>query len=41
MTDAIIHRWADLAADFPMDKLERRRVIGTQAMISQVVLEAG
>lgn len=41
MTDAIIHSWADLPADFPMEKLERRRVIGTQAMISQVVLEAG
>jgi hypothetical protein len=34
MSEAIIHCWADVPADFPMDKLERRRVIGTQAMIS-------
>ena len=33
--------WAELPADHPMERVERRRVIGDQAMISRVVLSAG
>jgi quercetin dioxygenase-like cupin family protein len=33
--------WKDLAFDQPMDRLERRRVIGEHAMISQVTLLQG
>ena len=35
------YRWSDLPKDQPMALLERRRVIGKQAMISQVYLEKG
>ncbi len=33
--------WANLTPDCPMDKIERRRIIGQNVMISQVILEAG
>lgn len=39
--DACVHRWSDLAADRPMALLERRRVIGQNAMISRVALDKG
>jgi quercetin dioxygenase-like cupin family protein len=35
------YRWSDLPADHPMVLLERRRVIGDQAMISHVHLKKG
>jgi len=35
------YRWTDLEKDAPMALLERRRVIGTQAMISHVTLQKG
>jgi quercetin dioxygenase-like cupin family protein len=35
------YRWADLKTDRPMQLLERRRIIGEQAMLSQVRLEKG
>lgn len=38
---AQVHRWTDLPADRPMALLERRRVIGAQAMISHVTLNRG
>jgi quercetin dioxygenase-like cupin family protein len=41
MGEAVHYRWEDLKRDRPMDKLWRRRVIGDQAMISQVFLEKG
>lgn len=41
MSDATVHRWSELPTDYPMEKLARQRVIGEQAMISRVVLEAG
>lgn len=34
-------RWTDLPADTPMPLLERRRVIGSQCMISHVSLKKG
>lgn len=37
----VVHRWDALAADAPMDLLERRRVIGAQCMISRVLLRRG
>jgi quercetin dioxygenase-like cupin family protein len=33
--------WKDLASDQPMERLERRRIIGEHAMISQVTLHEG
>lgn len=38
---AVRYRWTDLPADRPMERLRRRRVIGEQAMISEVLLEKG
>jgi quercetin dioxygenase-like cupin family protein len=38
---ATIHRWDELTPDVPMPMLERRRIIGEQAMISRVQLETG
>ncbi|MBX3357872.1 MAG: 2,3-bisphosphoglycerate-independent phosphoglycerate mutase [Phycisphaeraceae bacterium] len=40
-TDARAFRWSDLPTDAPMPLLERRRVIGEQAMLSQVFLRRG
>ena len=40
-TTAETFRWSDLPADRPMALLERRRVIGQQAMISRVALDRG
>lgn len=34
-------RWTDLPADAPMPLLERRRVMGSQCMISHVILKKG
>lgn len=33
--------WSDLPSDRPMDLLERRRIIGDKAMLSQVSLKRG
>ena len=41
LQDAVCYRWADLPTDRPMDRLQRRRIIGEQAMISEVLLEEG
>ena len=41
MPDAAVYNWPDRPADQPMPKIERRRIIGSQAMISHVVLEPG
>ena len=38
---ARVHRWADLMVDRPMALLERRRIIGEKAMLSQVLLKRG
>lgn len=38
---AAVYRWDALATDTPMALLERRRVIGRQAMISHVQLKKG
>lgn len=38
---AVRYRWQDLPVDHPMEKLERRRIIGEQAMISEVRLDKG
>jgi len=38
---ATVHRWKDLPIDRPMPLLERRRIIGTHAMVSHVTLLKG
>lgn len=38
---AKVHRWSELAKDCPMSLLERRRIIGEKAMLSQVLLKKG
>lgn len=38
---AVGYRWSELPVDAPMALLERRRVIGEQAMISHVTLHKG
>ena len=40
-TSAGVYRWSDLAMDHPLPLLSRRRVIGEQAMISEISLDAG
>ena len=39
--DAIVHEWDRMDSDRPMPLLVRKRIIGAQAMISHVTLEAG
>ncbi|MCP3978516.1 MAG: cupin domain-containing protein [bacterium] len=41
MSGALVHRWSDLESDRPMEKIERRRVVGERAMLSLVVLSEG
>ena len=41
MSDARAYRWDDLPKDFPLDKIERRRIIGDNMMISEVRLQQG
>ena len=38
---ATVHRWDDLPRDRPMNRLERRRIIGSHMMISEVFLQRG
>lgn len=40
-TTAVRYRWSELPKDQPMALLERRRVVGQQAMISHVFLKKG
>lgn len=35
------YRWDQLPVDAPIDKLSRRRIIGTHAMLSHITLEKG
>lgn len=39
--DARVLRWSDLPTDQPMPLIERRRIIGSHLMISQVFLHKG
>jgi len=39
--DARVYRWDDLPRDRPMARLDRRRIIGAEFMISNVFLEKG
>ncbi len=41
LQDAVRYRWADLPTDHPMQRLQRRRIIGEHAMLSEVLLEEG
>ncbi len=41
MTRAKKHSWTEVTSDRPMDKIERRRIIGEQMMISRVHLSKG
>ena len=38
---AAVWRWEELPVDHPMPRIDRRRVIGSQAMLSHVTLHAG
>jgi len=40
-TAAVSYRWSELPKDQPMALLERRRVVGQQAMVSHVLLKKG
>jgi len=35
------YRWADLPADYPMDKVARKRIVGERVMLSDVMLQKG
>ncbi len=39
--DAAVYTWDELATDRPMPLISRKRIVGQQAMISRVTLEAG
>jgi len=39
--DATRYRWEDLPEDHPLDRLDRRRIIGKYMMISEVFLRQG
>lgn len=41
MANARVHTWSAIQPDHPMERIERRRVIGEHMMISQVRLSAG
>ena len=41
LASAVHLRWNDLPQDFPMPLIARRRIIGSQVMISQVTLRKG
>ncbi len=41
LQDAVRYRWVDVPADQPMQRLQRRRIIGEHAMLSEVLLEEG
>lgn len=41
MSEPNVYRWTDLDCDHPMDRLDRRRVIGEHAMLSHLVLHQG
>lgn len=41
MKPQLIHRWTDLPIDTPMPSLSRRRIIGENAMISEITLQPG
>ena len=41
MTTAGCYRWSDLEEDHPIATLDRRRIIGEKAMLSEVRLHAG
>jgi len=41
MPDAVPYRWSDLPTDHPMEKLDRRRIVGDRAMLSEIHLEEG
>jgi quercetin dioxygenase-like cupin family protein len=38
---ATVHCWEDMPIDHPMNLIDRRRIIGSEAMISHVVLHKG
>jgi len=38
---AIRYRWQDLPQDHPMEKIDRRRIVGSQTMLSEVFLHKG
>ncbi len=38
---AVRYRWSDLPQDHPMADLDRRRIIGQQVMLSEVLLKKG
>jgi len=38
---SLVHRWEDLPQDHPLDKIDRRRIMGEQVMLSEVFLHEG
>src|SRR5688572_6896445 len=40
-SSATHYRWKDLPQDRPMENLARRRIVGRQMMLSEVLLEKG
>lgn len=41
MAEAVVHTWDSMPVDRPMALIDRRRVMGEQAMISHVTLHEG
>ena len=41
MSGPSIHRWTEMNPDYPMQLLERRRVVGEKAMLCEIRLRAG
>lgn len=39
--DATRYRWKDMAQDHPLDRLDRRRIPGVNAMLSEMFLHQG
>lgn len=39
--EAVRYRWEDLPADHPMEKIDRRRIMGERVMLSHVFLHKG
>ena len=39
--DAVRYRWEEMTRDFPMDLIERRRIMGEKVMISDIFLRQG
>lgn len=41
MSSATVHTWSELATDYPMERIDRQRIVGERMMISRVTLHPG